>query len=148
MDTMCIALALLGLILSVGAVLAQSDPVKEREDLMKGNQRGADVVVAMMTGKAPYDAKAVDAAFAQWADTAQKLPGLFPDNSKTGGDNRASPKIWVNKKDFDAKAAEFAKAVADNHAKAAASLEGLRAGIPVVGEACDNCHKEYRLSKR
>ena len=145
---MRIALALLGLILSVSAVLAQSDPVKEREDLMKGNQKGADVVVAMMTGKAPYDAKAVDAAFAQWADTAQKLPGLFPDNSKTGGDNRASPKIWVNKKDFDAKAAEFAKAVADNRAKAEASLEGLRAAIPVVGEACDNCHKEYRLSKR
>ncbi len=145
---MRIALALLGLILSVGAVLAQSDPVKEREDLMKGNQKGADVVVAMMTGKAPYDAKAVDAAFAQWADTAQKLPGLFPDNSKTGGDNRASPKIWVNKKDFDARSAEFGKVVADNRAKAAASLEGLRAAIPVVGEACDNCHKEYRLSKR
>ena len=33
-----IALALLGLIFSVGAVLAQSDPVKEREDLMKGNR--------------------------------------------------------------------------------------------------------------
>jgi cytochrome c556 len=148
MDTMRLALALLGLILSVGAVLAQSDPVKEREDLMKGNQKGADVVVAMMTGKAPFDAKAVDAAFAQWAETAQKLPGLFPDNSKTGGDNRASPKIWVNKKDFDAKAAEFAKSVADNRTKAAASLEGLRAAIPVVGEACDNCHKEYRLSKR
>ena len=145
---MRIAPALLGLILSVGAVLAQSDPVKEREDLMKGNQKGADVVVAMMTGKAPFDAKAVDAAFAQWADTAQKLPAVFPDNSKTGGDNRASPKIWVNKKDFDAKSAEFGKAVADNRAKAAASLEGLRAAIPVVGEACDNCHKEYRLSKR
>ena len=143
-----IALAVTGLIISVGAVVAQSDPVKEREDLMKGNQKGADTVVAMMTGKAPYDAKAVDAAFAQWADTAKKLPGLFPEGSKTGGDNRASPKIWLNKKDFDAKAAEFGKAVADNRAKAVASLEGLRAAIPVVGNGCDNCHKEYRLSKR
>ena len=143
-----IALAVTGLIISVGAVVAQSDPVKEREDLMKGNQKGADLVVAMMTGKAPYDAKAVDAAFAQWADTAQKLPGLFPDNSKTGGDNRASPKIWLNKKDFDAKSADFGKAVADNRAKATASLEGLRAAIPLVGNGCDNCHKEYRLSKR
>jgi cytochrome c556 len=145
---MRIALAVTALIISVGAVVAQSDPVKEREDLMKGNQKGADLVVAMMTGKAPYDAKAVDAAFAQWADTAQKLPSLFPDNSKTGGDNRASPKIWVNKKDFDAKSAEFGKAVADNRAKAVASLEGLRATIPLVGNGCDNCHKEYRLSKR
>jgi cytochrome c556 len=142
-----IALAVTVLIIGVGAVVAQSDPVKEREDLMKGNQKGADLVVAMMTGKAPYDAKAVDAAFAQWADTAQKLPSLFPDNSKTGGDNRASPKIWLNKKDFDAKSAEFGKAVADNRAKAVASLEGLRAAVPLVGNGCDNCHKEYRLSK-
>lgn len=78
----------------------------------------------------------------------QKLPGLFPENSKTGGDNRASPKIWLNKKDFDAKAAAFAKAVAETHDKAKSSLEGLRAAIPVVGKACDNCHEDYRLSKQ
>lgn len=141
-------MAVLGLTLCVGAVLAQSDPVKEREDLMKGNQKGADLVVAMMQGKAPYDAKVVDTAFQQWADTAQKLPGLFPEGSKTGGDNRASPKIWVNKKDFDEKSAAFAKAVADNRAKAIGSLDGLRAAIPAVGNGCDNCHKEYRLSRR
>ena len=145
---MRIALALLGLMLGVGTVLAQSDPVKEREDLMKRNDEGAKAVVAMMRGQQPFDGKAVDAAFVQWADTAKKLPSLFPEGSKTGGDNRASPKIWVNKKDFDVKAAEFGKAVADNRVKAAASIEGLRAAVPVVGDACDNCHKEYRLSKR
>jgi cytochrome c556 len=32
--------------------------------------------VQMMRGQAPFDAAKVDAAFAQWADTAQKLPGL------------------------------------------------------------------------
>ena len=82
------------------------------------------------------------------ADTAQKLPSLFPDNSKTGGDNRASPKIWLNKKDFDAKAAAFAKAVAEKHDTAKSSLDGLRTAIPVVGKACDNCHEDYRLSKQ
>ena len=101
----------------------------------------------MMRGQAPFDAAAVDAAFAQWADTAQKLPSLFPDNSKTGGDNRASPKIWLNKKDFEAKAAAFAKAVAENHDKAKSSLDGLKTAIPVVGKACDDCHKDYRLAK-
>jgi cytochrome c556 len=148
MDTMRLALALLGLMLGVGAALAQSDPVKQREDLMKQNDEGAKAVVAMMRGQRPFDGKAVDAAFAQWADTAKKLPGLFPEGSKTGGDNRASPKIWLNRKDFDAKASEFGKVVADNRAKAAASVEGLRAAVPLVGDACDNCHKEYRLSKR
>jgi cytochrome c556 len=148
MTTMRLALALLGLMLSVGAVLAQSDPVKERENLMKQNDEGAKAVVAMMRGQRPFDGKAVDAAFAQWADTAKKLRSLFPEGSKTGGDNRASPKIWLNRKDFNAKAAEFGKAVADNRAKAVASVEGLRAAVPLIGDACDNCHKEYRLSKR
>ena len=76
------------------------------------------------------------------------MPDLFPENSKTGGDNRASPKIWLNKKDFDSKAAAFAKVVAENRDKAMSSLEGLRAAIPAVGKTCDDCHKEYRLSKK
>jgi cytochrome c556 len=143
-----IVLAAFALACSAGAALAQSDPVKEREHLMKENDAHAKVVVPMMRGQRPFDAKAVEAAFAQWAETAQKLPSLFPDNAKTGGDNRASPKIWENKKDFEEKAAAFGKAVADNRAKAVASLDGLKAAVPLVGEACDNCHKPYRLSKR
>jgi cytochrome c556 len=138
----------LAIVLGVTAAAAQSDPVKTREDLMKANNNNAKVVVQMMKGQKPFDAKAVEAAFAQWADTAKQLPNLFPDNAKTGGDNRASPKIWENKSDFNAKIAAFAKAVADNRAKAVASLDGLKAAIPVVGKACDDCHKPYRLSKR
>jgi cytochrome c556 len=115
--------------------------------LMKANNDNAVIVVRMMRGQIPYDAAKVDAAFAQWAETAQKLPGLFPDDSKTGEKTRAAPKIWVTKADFDAKAAAFGKAVAENRDKATASLDGLRAAIPVVGNACDNCHKDYRLGR-
>lgn len=135
-------------VLGVGVAAAQSDPVKTREDLMKANNDNAKVVVQMMRGQKPFDAKAVEAAFAQWADTAKQLPNLFPDNAKTGGDNRASPKIWENKADFNAKIAAFAKAVADNRDKAVASLDGLKITIPVVGKACDNCHEDYRLTRR
>ena len=130
------------------AVIAQSDPVKTRENLMNENNNHAKVMVQMMRGQKPFEAKAVEAAFTQWADTARQLPSLFPDNARTGGDNRASPKIWENKKDFDEKAAAFGKAVADNRAEAVASLDGLKAAIPVVGKGCDNCHENYRLSKR
>jgi cytochrome c556 len=141
-------LAALAIGFSVGGVIAQSDPVTTRENLMKQNDQHARVVVSMMRGQAPFDAAAVDAAFAQWAETAQKLPGLFPDDAKTGGDNHASPKIWLNKKDFEAKAAAFGKSVAENHDNAKASLDGLKAAIPVVGKACDNCHEDYRLTKQ
>jgi cytochrome c556 len=141
-------IAVLAIGFSLGTVMAQQDPVKTREDLMKKNNDHAIAVVKMMRGQQPFDAAAVDAAFKQWADTAHVLPSLFPENSKTGGDNRASPKIWVNEKDFDEKAAAFGKAVMENHDKAKSSLDGLKAAISVVGKACDDCHKEYRLSKQ
>jgi cytochrome c556 len=133
--------------LGTGAVIAQSDPIAARKALMKGNNDGARVLVAMMRGSAPFDASKVDPVFAQWADTAHKLPGLFPDSSKTG-DTRAAPKIWDNKADFDAKAAAFGKAVAENRDKAKQSLDGLKAAVGAVGDACDDCHKDYRLSRR
>jgi cytochrome c556 len=141
-------MAVLGVCLTAGAVMSQSDPIAARKALMKENNNHARAMVQMMRGQAPFDGTAVEAAFTQWADTAKKLPGLFPDDSKTGGETRATPKIWENKKDFDAKAADFGKAVADTRDSAKASLDGLKAAIPVVGKTCDNCHEDYRLSKQ
>jgi len=116
--------------------------------LMKQNEDTALAVVRRMRGQAPFDAAKVDAAFAQWTDTAQNLPSLFPDNSKSGQKTRAAPKIWTSKVDFDEKAAAFGKVVADNRDKAKGSLDGLRAAVPAIGNACDACHKDYRLAKQ
>lgn len=131
----------------VTVVLAQSDPVKLREDLMKENNEHAKVLVQMIKDQRPFDPKAVEAAFNQWADTARQIPDLFPENAKTGGDNRASPKIWENKADFNAKIAAFAKVVADNRAKAMSSLDGLKVALSAVGKSCGDCHEDYRLSQ-
>lgn len=135
-------------VLAGGAVIAQTDPIATRQSLMKENDNNAIAIVRMMRGLAPFDEAKVDAAFAQWADTAQKLPDLFPDTSRTGLKTRAASKIWVTKMDFDARAAAFGKAVADNRGKAKASLDGLRAAIPAVANACDACHKDYRLGRQ
>ena len=132
---------------ATGALIAQTDPIATRQSLMKENNNNAIAIVRMMRGLAPFDAAKVDAAFAQWADTAQKLPDLFPDTSKTGRKTRAAPKIWVTKTDFDAKAAAFGKAVAENRNKAKTSPDGLRAAIPAVANACDACHRDYRLGR-
>jgi len=130
------------------AVIGQQDPVTTRENLMKENNDHARTLVRMMRGQRPFDAAAVETAFAQWADTAKRLPGLFPEDSKAGGDTRASPTIWLDKDDFDARAAAFGKAVTENRDKAKASLDGLKAAITAVGKQCDHCHEDYRLSKR
>ena len=142
------AFAAIFVVTAAVTALAQSDPIAARKALMKENDQNAVIVVRMMRGMAPFDAAKVDAAFAQWVDTAQKLPGLFPDSSKTSQKTRASSKIWVTKADFDAKAAAFGKVVAENRDKAKASLDGLRAAIPAVGNACDTCHRDYRTSRQ
>ena len=130
------------------SVLAQSDPIATRMALMKGNNDNARNVSQMIRGQQPFDPAKVDAAFAQWAETAQKLPAQFPPDSKTGQKSRAAPAIWDHKQDFDAKAAAFGKAVAENRAKARNSLEDLKVAFAPVSDACDNCHKDYRLSQR
>src|SRR5262249_1911100 len=104
-------------VLGAGAVSAQSDPIATRKALMKENNENAKLAVQMMRGQTPFDPAKVDTAFAQWANTAQKLPGLFPDNSKSGQDTRAAPKIWMTRADFDAKAAAFGKPVPENRDK-------------------------------
>jgi cytochrome c556 len=150
MKKLVVATAVVSIATALGmvSVIAQSNPIAARMALMKANNDNARTVGEMIRGQATFDATKVEAAFAQWADTAQKLPGLFPDDSKTGDKTRAAPKIWQTKADFDAKAAAFAKAVADNRAKSVASLDGLKASYPAVSMACSNCHEDYRLARQ
>jgi cytochrome c556 len=140
-------LAVVAVAVGVTAVVAQTDPIAVRKGLMKKNNQHAKAMNSMAKGEAPFDAAAANAAFAQWSETAQQLPTLFPDNSKTGGDTRALPKIWENRKDFDAKIAAFAKAVESGKGKAK-SLDGLKAAMPAVNKACTDCHEGYRAAAK
>ncbi len=142
-----IVLAVAMIAVGVTAVVAQSDPIAARKALMKANNDNASNLVKMMRGETPYDAAKVNAAFAQWAETAQKFPALFPDNSKTGGNTRATPKIWETQSDFEAKVAAFGKAVADNRDKAK-NLEEVKVALAAVGKTCDGCHEQYRARQR
>ena len=75
---------------------------------------------------------------------AKYSPHCSPKTRRPAEQTRATPKIWQTKSDFDAKAAEFGKAVADNRGKAKSSLDGLKAAMGGVFKACDNCHEDYR----
>ena len=136
-------LAVIAVAIGVSAVVAQTDPIATRKGLMKKNNENERNVRQMVRGEAPFDAAKVNEAFTQWGDTARQLSNLFPDNSKTGQDTRALPKIWETRSDFDAKIAAFAKAVADNKDKAK-TLDELKIAYPNVNKACDNCHESYR----
>lgn len=130
-------------VLALGATsIAQQDPIAARKALMKRNNDNAALLVRMMRGQMPFDAAKVDEALAQWADTGQKFPSLFPDNTKTG-DTRAMPAVWEKRAEFNALAARFAKNSNDNRGKIK-DAEGVKTLIGLIGKDCGDCHEIFR----
>jgi cytochrome c556 len=144
---LCIA----ALAISVNAAAAQSNPVEERAELMKaqGKYFYGRLLRDMVENKKPYDQVTVDEAFATLVETTKKLPSLFPETAKgqsVKGDYFASPKVWENKADFDARFVQFAKDVIEISPKAKSS-EGLKEAYPAIRKNCDECHEIYRVKK-
>ena len=135
--------AIIAVAIGVSAVVAQTDPIATRKGLMKKNDEHERNLRQMVRAEAPFDVAKVNEAFTQWGDTARHLANLFPDDSKTGQDTRAMPKIWETRSDFEAKIAAWGKAVADNKDKAR-TLDELKVAYAGVKTACDNCHESYR----
>jgi cytochrome c556 len=133
--------------LGIGSAIAQQDPIAARKALMKANGDAAKIGAAMVKGDAPFDLAAAHKIFATFQDAAAKMPALFPDNSKTGGETSADPKIWESMDDFKARFAKFgsdAKA-ADASVK---DLDTFKASFATIGkEDCGSCHQTYRIKK-
>ncbi|WFU19035.1 cytochrome c [Bradyrhizobium sp. CB3481] len=134
---------------SAGAVVAQQDQVKRTQGMMKDNGKNAAALSAMVKGEKPYDQSTVNAALAQFEDTAKNLPTLFPASMKglkLEGDYDPSPKIWEDKAGFESKTQSFAKVVDDAKSKIK-NLDTLKAELPVIGKQCGGCHETYRIKK-
>jgi len=135
--------------LGLTAVMAQQDQLKETQTIMKGNGKNAGALSAMVKGEKPYDQATVDAALAQFDDTAKKLPKLFPASLKGKafeGDYSPSDKIWDDKAGFDEHIASFAKAVGDAKGKIK-DVDTLKANLGLIGKQCGGCHETYRIKK-
>ena len=135
---LAVAIAALG----VTAVVAQSDPLAARKQLMKDNGAQSKVARDMIDGKEPFDLAKAQKVLATFAASHDKGKNLWPDNSK-GGDTASLPAIWENKADFDAKLAKLS-----SDAKAAEptvkDLDTFKAAMGNVGKDCGGCHNTYR----
>ena len=83
-------------------------------------------------------------AIARWAHA---LPGLFPAGTSATdmpGQTTASPAIWANRADFEAKAAAYAEA-ADKLGELTEDTEAFKAQLAVVSDTCRSCHTPYRV---
>jgi cytochrome c556 len=136
-------------LLAVGATVAIAQGVTgagaiaERRAAMKAVGGATKAVSDMSKGDVPFDAAKAQAAFKTMEDNFGKAKGLFPDDSKTGGDTTALPAIWEKKADF---AAKFDKAIADVKAAGVASTSetAFKDALKIVGSNCGGCHKDYR----
>jgi cytochrome c556 len=142
-----IVLAAAAVALGITAVVAQSDPIAARKALMKKNGDEAKIGTAMAKGEAPFDLAKMQVMFATFADAAAKMPALFPENSRTGGETAALPAIWENKADFDAKMAQFGKnaTAAETEIKDGDTFKAKWGGF--AKDNCGGCHEKYRLKK-
>jgi len=141
-----IVLAIVAIAFAVAAATAQSDPIAARQALMKNNGRQGKVGSDMIRGKIPFDLAKAQAIFGSFIDAANKMPNLFPEKSKTGGDTSASPEIWQHMDDVKAR---FEKLAAESKAAQASikDLDGFKAAYRNVAQICDGCHEHYRVKK-
>jgi cytochrome c556 len=133
--------------LCAGVAIAQQDPIAARKALMKTNGDQAKIGASMAKGETPFDIEKAKKVFASFEDAAAKAPSLFPDNSKTGGDTAADPKIWENIDDFKARFAKFGTDAKDAIAKVS-DLDSFKAAFGGIGKNdCGGCHEKYRIKK-
>jgi len=138
-------LAVAALALGVTVALAQ-DPIAARKDLMKGVGGQARNGAQIVKGEVPFDLAKAKVIFATYASAAEKMPTLFPDNTKTGGETTAAPKIWEDKAGFAAGFAKFGKESKEAEASIK-DLDSFKAAFGNVSKNCGSCHETFRVKK-
>ena len=134
------------LAVGVTAIMAQSNPIGQRRDLMKGVGGATRIGTQMVKGEAPFDLAKAKEVLQTYAKAADTMHTYFPDSSKTGGETTAAPKIWESQADFrkrfDDWAADIKKASAQTK-----DLDSFKDAFGAVTKACGSCHETYRIKK-
>jgi cytochrome c556 len=131
--------------LAVGAtvVFAQNlDVINQRRNVMAAIASTSLGNFKMMKGEVPFDLAKLQAGLKKMQDEAPKFKGLFPDDSKTGGETAASPLIWKSKAEFEA-AADALVAEIKAAASAIKDEATLKAEYPKIAQkGCNGCHQK------
>jgi len=101
-------------------------------------------VAAMVSGRAPFDAKAV-ADNVEIATLLSKLPyaGFIEGTDK--GDTQALPRIWTEMDKFRAAAAKMQEEMAKlNAAAKTGNVDAIKTAVGATGQSCKACHDSYR----
>ncbi len=141
----------LSLALTIGALsttaFAAENPIATRKAIMKSVGAAAGAGGGMLKGEIPFNPAVANLALRTMNAAAHSVGDYFPEDSKTGMETEASPKIWEDMAGFSEKLAKFK---ADSDAAAAAKpadLESFKAAFGSVVQNCKGCHEGYRVKK-
>ncbi|MEO3435295.1 cytochrome c [Inquilinus sp. CAU 1745] len=128
-----------------GVAQTPEEMVETRQDAMETLGDSAKTTAKFIQGEAGT-VEDVQAAAADMAEVAPRLPDLFPEGTGQGvDDSDALPAIWENPDDFAERVEAAQAAIADfQPAAESGDPQAIRAAFAVVGQACSGCHDNFR----
>lgn len=137
--------ALLAVTLNAGAQIKPEDAVHYRQGVYTALGWNFGPMAGMVKGEIPFDAK----AFALRAErvaflSTLPLEGFIPGSRV--GKTEAKAEIWDNMDDFKSKleTLQTESAKLAEVAKTATALDAVKPQFGKVGQACKDCHDEYK----
>lgn len=133
--------------LIAGHAAAETDAVKERQELMKATGKSVKTVVQMIKGEVAYDAAKAKEAMETVSGVPTKFAKLFPEGSDMHPKTAAKPEIWDNWEDFKKRLSDLEAKSAAAAKAAEGGLDRFKAAFGQVGKACKGCHEKYKFDK-
>jgi cytochrome c556 len=128
------------------AALAADDPIATRKQLMQVNGAGMGAVQGMIKGEIPFEPRIAMAALQGFEAVGYAFGDYFPEGSDQG-DTRASPKIWEEMEHFQEYLTKLREASAAAVAAKPETVEALQEVVGPIGQACGDCHEDFRLEE-
>ena len=145
-------LVIAGLVAAATTVLAQTDVIAERKQIMRTNGAATRVGTQMIRNEVPFDVAKAREVFAGVAAGMDRFPTLFPEGTHAGGpatggqQTRAAPTIWTDNAGFRAASAKIVQEAREG-AAATTDLATFQANFQRVAANCNSCHEKYRTAQ-
>ncbi|MFT8245807.1 cytochrome c [Roseomonas sp. BN140053] len=119
-----------------------ANPIAQRKDEMKANQRHLEAIKAVLDSRG--DIASIVPRAAEMQSYFVGLPALFPPGTETG-DTKALASVWSDRAGFERASATAAEA-AGNLRRAAASGDAAATAtaFQAMGASCGGCHRNFR----
>ena len=127
-----------------GIVVAQTDPIAQRRNVMKGGGAATRIGGQMAKGEIPFELAKAQEILKTYAVAAETSHTYYPATSKTGGETTASPKIWESPEEFKAQFVAWGKDI-EKAAAETSDLPSFRTSIGSLTKACGSCHNTFRI---